>query len=322
MGYIATVEREHFSISKRGISKSANGTVTIEVEKEVQDARLYHFHELPEWQKDNEMIMTGYVRETKSWKACLRLLSYFNNESVNIYTHLVPALSYFAVLLFFTDMLLMPSFPTTTVKDYVVVNLYLLGAFVCLMGSSCFHCLKQHSENQSDFWSKVDYIGIISLITCSLISIMYYGFLDRMDHFKAFTVVTLVLAFICSYCVLDDRFNSKNFRPIRAAFFVIFAMSAVVPIGIGIHKFGVEEVIQRIQLKHVGWEVLFYVTGAIIYGYRIPEIFAPGKFDMVGSSHQIFHIFVVIASVFHLRAVIGSYAFMHTAINAEKFSLL
>jgi adiponectin receptor len=37
---------------------------------------------------------------------------------------------------------------------------------------------------------------------------------------------------------------------------------------------------------------------------RIPESFKPGKFDIVGSSHQIFHVLVVLATVVHLVGIL------------------
>ena len=42
-----------------------------------------------------------------------------------------------------------------------------------------------------------------------------------------------------------------------------------------------------------------YVGGAVIYILRIPERWYPGKFDICGASHQLFHICVVIGCVMH-----------------------
>lgn len=288
----------------------------------IMGKKLYHFNELPEWQKDNDKILTGYVRETKSVLRCLDSLSYWNNESVNIYTHLLSAVAYFVLLLFFTDILLIPSFPSTTMTDYIIINFYLLGAFVCLMCSSCFHCFKQHSNAQSDAWSKVDYMGIIGLISCSVISLLYYGYFDHVFYFKLFSVITVVLAMACSVCVLSDRFNTSDMRPLRASFFITFAFSSVIPIATGMFKFGWTEVFHRVQLRFVGWEAFFYLSGALLYGYRIPETIAPGKFDFIGSSHQLFHVLVVLGSFCHLRAVMGSYMFMHAHINAPNILAL
>jgi channel protein (hemolysin III family) len=42
-----------------------------------------------------------------------------------------------------------------------------------------------------------------------------------------------------------------------------------------------------------------YIAGALIYVFRIPERFKPGKFDLCGASHQIFHFAVIIACCLH-----------------------
>lgn len=44
----------------------------------------------------------------------------------------------------------------------------------------------------------------------------------------------------------------------------------------------------------------FYIGGAILYAKRIPEKFYPGTFDIVGSSHQIFHMCVIIGAYIHM----------------------
>lgn len=46
--------------------------------------------EVPLWQRDNDFILGGYVRETNSFRRCFKSLFYLNNEWVNVYTHLVP----------------------------------------------------------------------------------------------------------------------------------------------------------------------------------------------------------------------------------------
>lgn len=282
---------------------------------------LYHFHELPEWQQDNDKILTGYIRETRSWRKCLRSLLIWNNESVNIYTHLVSAVSYFLLMLGFTNAVAVPVFPSTSIIDYSVINFYLLGAFGCLLCSSCFHTFKQHSGSHCDAWSKVDYMGIIALITCSIISLLYYGYYDHQEYFALFTVITVLLASACSVCVLNERFNHKDFRTLRAAFFIAFGFSGIFPVATGIVKFGTAEVVERVQLQFVLWEAFFYIAGALIYGFRIPETIAPGKFDFLGHSHQIFHVLVVVASFLHLRAVMGSYIFKHSRLSGPGWPL-
>ena len=40
---------------------------------------------------------------------------------------------------------------------------------------------------------------------------------------------------------------------------------------------------------------------------RIPEALVPGRFDIFGSSHQIFHCFVVLAAVAHFAGILTAF---------------
>lgn len=295
----------------------------IGLEKEVQYAfRLYRFEEIPIWQQDNDKIWTGYIRETGSVKKCFKSLLVFHNESVNIYTHLIPSITYLVLLVGLADLFLVPHFPSSSVADHAMIYFFLLGAVLCLGCSSFFHCLKQHSESHCHMWSKLDYMGIIIMITCSMVSLLYYGFHDHFSYFVSFAIFTLILGSICTVFALHDKFNAQTFRPFRAMFYVSFGLSGIVPILAGFWKFGVSESIRRIQLKYVLLEALFYIGGAVVYGFRFPEVIAPGKFDFVGHSHQIFHVMVVIGSICHFRAIVGSYVFLHTGMHHSSFVIL
>lgn len=296
--------------SSNGTSRSASQTRSRS--SSIFSRRLYSFQDLPFWQQDNDKILTGYVRETNSFSKCIRSLFYFNNESVNIYSHLIPSIAYLCLSLFLIDTFLIPSFPTTSTSDYVFINVFLMGAFFCMLCSGCFHCLKQHSEKYSNFWSKLDYLGIIILIACSMISLVYFGYFDHLAYFKFFVGLTCVLAILCSMVVMHEKFNVAKYRPLRAGFFATFGLSGIIPLATGFYIFGFHGVLQRINLTFVLWEALFYIVGATLYGLRIPESILPGKFDLVGSSHQVFHCLVVAGSVCHLKAVIESYRLVHS----------
>ena len=54
-----------------------------------------------------------------------------------------------------------------------------------------------------------------------------------------------------------------------------------------------------------------YIIGAGIYACRIPERWAPGRFDIWGSSHQIFHGFVLVAAVSHFIGLCIAYEYWH-----------
>lgn len=53
---------------------------------------------------------------------------------------------------------------------------------------------------------------------------------------------------------------------------------------------------------------VLYIAGALMYAERCPERISPGKFDLFGSSHQIFHFAILAAAYAHYRAVMGAAA--------------
>jgi adiponectin receptor len=45
--------------------------------------------------------------------------------------------------------------------------------------------------------------------------------------------------------------------------------------------------------------LMLYATGCVFYLLKMPECFFPGKFDYFGGSHNLFHIFIVMAAFAH-----------------------
>ncbi|SCU81802.1 LAMI_0B07734g1_1 [Lachancea mirantina] len=280
--------------------------------KRVTKRRLYTWDEIPEWQRDNEHIIRGYVMETKSLRDCIIALTYWHNESINIYTHLIPACFFLLTMLF--NEYLLTHFRTTGLIDIIMIDLFLLGGFTCLMMSSTFHCLKCHSIEVATFGNKLDYLGIVALIVSSMVSILYYGFFDNLPYFLTFSSLTISFGIACATVSLSDRFRTREWRPYRAMLFVAFGLSALIPIIAGAFRYGVKETWVRIQVKWVIFEGVFYILGAFLYGVRFPERVAPGKFDIWGHSHQLFHVLVVVAACCHFRALLGAYALVHKRI--------
>jgi adiponectin receptor len=65
-----------------------------------------------------------------------------------------------------------------------------------------------------------------------------------------------------------------------------------------------------IDASHFVFGGALYIFGATLYILRIPEKLRPGKFDIVvrtndiifqGSSHQLFHFFIIAAAIVHYR---------------------
>ena len=57
-----------------------------------------HWDDLPLWMQVDPYIRSGYRRQLNSFPACFSSLFYAHNDLVNTWSHLLPALFYFAIL--------------------------------------------------------------------------------------------------------------------------------------------------------------------------------------------------------------------------------
>ncbi|KAK1624113.1 hypothetical protein BDP81DRAFT_484353 [Colletotrichum phormii] len=92
-----------------------------------------------------------------------------------------------------------------------------------------------------------------------------------------------LLGSITIFIMVNPKFQSPKHRLFRTLAFVITGMSGFAPLIHGCTIF------------------------ALIYATKFPERIFPGKFDIVGSSHQLYHILVVFATVTQLIAVLKAF---------------
>lgn len=137
--------------------------------------KLLSFEELPEWHQDNVFVRHGYRAISDSVYACLASWSYMHNETINIYTHLVPA----AVLCVAVSMLwayFQFVYPEATLADRAIFAFFFLSATICLSVSAGYHTLMNHSCRVSHLWLQIDFLGIIILTLGKFISGVYMAF--------------------------------------------------------------------------------------------------------------------------------------------------
>ncbi|EDK43592.1 hypothetical protein LELG_01771 [Lodderomyces elongisporus NRRL YB-4239] len=283
--------------------------------------RLAFYHELDDWQQDNHYIKSGYVKGTSSYLDSIKSLGYLHNETVNIYSHLLPSsISFWAILYYI-------NFQLTIYDNYLGIweklNFLQFGAACtfCMFMSSVFHCLKSHSHKVSRFGNQLDYFGIVILITCSLISIILFSYYNLPFQKWLFVGITLFFGTVCTIFTLHPEFSKNTYRPFRSAMFIMFGLSGVLPIANAVYLFGFETTKARSGLIWLILEGVFYILGAVLYAMRFPErighldskehIFKPGRFDIFGHSHQIFHVLVVVAAFCHWRALLECYHYLH-----------
>lgn len=103
-------------------------------------------------------------------------------------------------------------------------------------------------------------------------------------------------------------------------------LSGIAPLIHGIVRFGFVQMMKQSGAPFYIAEGLLLGLGAVVYAVsshvnceigenlltrqflqtRVPESLGPGKFDVFGSSHQIFHVLVVLATILQLVGILSA----------------
>ncbi|XP_020574552.1 heptahelical transmembrane protein 4-like [Phalaenopsis equestris] len=296
---------------------------------------LVDYDSLPEFLKDNEFIINYYRSE---WPLKQTILSIFSihNETLNIWTHLIGffiflMLAGYAASVFpsVSTANPLPQLRTETNSPNTIFiyranqttelsaspssqligspvshwpfYLYLAGAMFCLLMSSACHLLSCHSSRTNYIMLRLDFAGISGLIVSSFYPLVYYTFACN-PFFRDLYLTSITFFGLSTAAVsLMPVFDSPQFRPVRSALFACMAAAGVVPI---VHKMVVFGDRPEAVLT-TGYEAvmgMFYGVGVVLYVARVPERWLPGKFDLAGHSHQVFHVLVVAGAYTHYLA--------------------
>ena len=130
-----------------------------------------------------------------------------------------------------------------------------------------------------------------------------------------FQIITVGVA--CSITTVHPHFRTPTYRPLRAAMFVGMGSSGIIPVLHGLKFYDLAELDRRMGLRWVLLQGLLYIIGAGLYAARWPERSAPGRYDILGASHQIFHILVLAAAASHLVGLVKAFDYLHGAAGSK-----
>ncbi|WFD06551.1 inc metabolism membrane protein [Malassezia vespertilionis] len=260
---------------------------------------LIHYNALPYAWRNNDFILTGYrFIPLENWRYILKSTFELHNETGNIHTH-VLGLAIIIVLYWFSGVL----DPHTTLMDRWIQTLYLLAAAKCLLCSISWHIMSGCSNRQwFECFACIDYTGISWLVAASILSLVYNGFYCQPFLIALYSTGSFLLGTIMGVVPWAPWFNDPKNRTIRIWMFIVMALMGIVPFIHGVYLHGTSPVLQF--YGPVFPSLLSYIVGVAFYGLRFPERFAPGRFDLIGQSHQLWHVAIVLAICLHYRAIL------------------
>lgn len=159
--------------------------------------------------QDNHYIHSSYRRASYSYTRSFASILHLHNESINIWTHLIPGVLALP-LGFYLYSTLKPRYDRASAADVLAMSCFFIGAALCLGMSATYHTLSNHSPTVSKFWNQLDYAGIACLIAGSFVPSVYYGFFCDPARQKVYwTMVSYsnqasnLLLILCRYALLD-----------------------------------------------------------------------------------------------------------------------
>jgi adiponectin receptor len=251
--------------------------------------------ELPTYFAPYAHVLGGYRCEL-SVAQCVRSLFEWHNETLNIWTELLPAALFAGAI---ARLLRAESVAQMDAPDR---GLLLGGLVVALvvrpLCSAAAHLLYCATERRLyALWWSVDYVSIcLAILAVSLVCARNAFFCEpELGHLffvcSSGLLCTSLIAVLCT--------ASSSVRAFSFLLFVLFCN--VVPLC------------YTLLSKLDGWyhndapwayiyswvvSLLVFLLGMVIKSASVPEACAPGAFDLVGSSHQLWHVCINVAFVF------------------------
>jgi adiponectin receptor len=215
---------------RRSSATEVIGEAARNVEKKIGKALTVLWDDLPSWQQDNHYIHSGYRPQSFSFKKSFASLGYLHNESVNIYSHLVGAVLFSGVAAVLYTVI-KPRYDSAATSDVLAFACFFVGAALCLGMSGTYHTISNHSPIVARFGNKLDYVGIVFLITGSFIPSIFYGFYCH-PHLQEF-----YWTMVCCPSITHIRFNSLwDFRYAQSGSGVpVFPFLTVSELQLGVH---------------------------------------------------------------------------------------
>jgi len=158
-----------------------------------------------------------------------------------------------------------------------------------------------------------DYSGIVVLTVGSFFPCIYYGFFCS-PVYQSIYLFAISLAGACAaYVVLNPEYAKPTHRVARTKVFIALGLGGTGPLLHGLVSHGYRKLCYEMGFGFIILSGLSYILGALVYANRIPERFAPGKFDTFFSSHQLFHVCVILAALSHYACVLTAFHHWHGA---------
>uniref|UniRef100_A0A667ZK23 Progestin and adipoQ receptor family member Va n=1 Tax=Myripristis murdjan TaxID=586833 RepID=A0A667ZK23_9TELE len=267
-----------------------------------------------------DSIISGYRHPRSSATDCILSLFQLTNETLNIWTHFLPTWYFLWKLM--TVVVIQTAWQDTFTWPLVV---YLLSCCIYPLASSCAHTFSSMSARARHICFFFDYGALSYYSLGSAVTYSAYVFPDKwvgsVFH-RCYLPVALVNSVICTSLACYSRlglpflqynhdivkrfpeYQSPKFGKILRVFafahpFLFDNIPLFYRVFVCVGEGCTDNDTNILHYYHIG---LAFLTG-FLFATHLPERLAPGSFDYIGHSHQLFHVCGILGTHFQMQAI-------------------
>ena len=241
-------------------------------------------HDLPEWYKGYEFVLSNYRPPSTPWKSFLSIFQW-HNETLNIHTHLLAGIYFLYTYLNDTS--------HATNEVYYCYTLGNIGPIIMGFASASAHTFQIVDAKWNTFVWRIDFVGIVAVN-------LSHQLLDTLLFFRMVFPGSLFLRYVMA---LETLFALRCIWQIIRGdghhWGVLYPLITCIPLtGMNMILASYQKNIDLYTACYSSFlcSVYICIAGGIFFMGKFPERFWVGKFDTF-SSHTWHHIFIV-ASIF------------------------
>jgi adiponectin receptor len=225
--------------------------------------RLLAIGDAPDYVKDNVHVLGGYRREM-SLQQALRTVFMWHNETLNIWSHLLAAACFVALLLATAARWTATAWPLAVFE---------LGATYTFAVSATFHTLLCISRRHYELWRRMDFVAIVAVMFSMFWPFCFYVFfLDgQRALFAAYVAVAAAAALLCAATCLLPVFQTNAFHAARPLVFAALGAWGAAPVVHAAALYWHQHAAVRAAVLLSATQFGLHGIGAVFYASQVPE---------------------------------------------------
>ncbi|KRX02318.1 hypothetical protein PPERSA_09935 [Pseudocohnilembus persalinus] len=177
------------------------------------------------------------------------------------------------------------------------LDAFQIASFFTFLFSVIFHTFNSLNKKAYMKLIRLDYAGIAILLSTGCSGIYYYAFFCEPFYFYLYIILALVLGLLVLVISMFDFIHQYKNHKLRTSMYGLFGLVLTIPTFQAIlRSISIQEGVPTNYLNfgvssYYYMGVLFFGFGGLsLYLLRIPERFSHKTFDIIGHSHNLWHV--------------------------------